>query len=198
MDQIIDPVSTEEIESELTPDRLLRKTNKAGNEIYVVDAHTATSLMREIGRLREIAFRAGGGGTGKSYDVDEFDVMERPCHQLIVWDPDSRMILGGYRYLSGREMTFDSEGKPVIAMSHLFNYSQELIDTYLPETIELGRSFVRLGYQSSQAGSKAMYVLDNLWDGLGALTVEDHKIKYLLGKMTMYPSFDVECRSMLL
>ncbi|MDE6503084.1 MAG: GNAT family N-acetyltransferase, partial [Muribaculaceae bacterium] len=101
MDQIIDPVSTEEIESELTPDRLLRKTNKAGNEIYVVDAHTAPSVMREIGRLREIAFRAGGGGTGKSYDVDEFDVMERPCHQLIVWDPDSRMILGGYRYLSG-------------------------------------------------------------------------------------------------
>lgn len=198
MDQIIDPVSTEEIESELTSDRLLRKTNKAGNEIYVVDAHTAPSVMREIGRLREIAFRAGGGGTGKSYDIDEFDVMDRPCHQLIVWDPDSRMILGGYRYLSGREMTFDSDGKPVIAMSHLFNYSQEFIATYLPETIELGRSFVRLGYQSSQAGSKAMYVLDNLWDGLGALTVEDHNIKYLLGKMTMYPSFDVECRNMLL
>ncbi|MCX4258912.1 MAG: GNAT family N-acetyltransferase [Muribaculaceae bacterium] len=198
MDQIIDPVSTEEIESELTPDRLLRKTNKAGNEIYVVDAHTSPAVMREIGRLREIAFRHGGGGTGKSCDIDEFDLMERPCHQLIVWDPDSKMILGGYRYLSGREMKMDSKGKPCIAMSHLFDYSQDFVESYLPETIELGRSFVRLGYQSSQAGSKAMYVLDNLWDGLGALTVDDHNIKYLLGKMTMYPSYDVECRNMLL
>lgn len=198
MDQIIDPVSTEEIMSELTPDCLLRKTNKAGNEIYIVDAHKAPAVMREIGRLREIAFRAGGGGTGKSHDVDEFDLMEQPCHQLIVWDPDSKMILGGYRYLSGKEMTFGTDGKPRIAMSHLFNYSREFIETYLPETIELGRSFVRLGYQSSHAGSKAIYVLDNLWDGLGALTVEDRDIKYLLGKMTMYPSYDVECRNMLL
>ena len=70
--RIIDPVDISLIESELTPDRLLRRTNKAGNEIYIVDAHSAPNIMREIGRLREISFRAGGGGTGKSCDIDDY------------------------------------------------------------------------------------------------------------------------------
>ena len=195
---IIDPVETKEIEAELTRDRLLRYTNKGGNEIYVVDAHTSPAVMREIGRLREIAFRQGGGGTGKSADIDEFDTMERPCRQLIVWDPDSKLILGGYRFITGSEMKFNEDGAPNIAMSHMFRFSPEFLEKYLPNTMELGRSFVRIGYQSSKYGSKAIYVLDNLWDGLGALTVIDPSIKYLLGKMTMYPNYIVQCRNMLL
>lgn len=197
-ERIIDPVDVKEIESELTPNRLLRKTNKGGNEIYVVDAHCAPATMREIGRLREIAFRHGGGGTGKECDIDEFDTMERPCRQLIVWDPDEKLILGGYRVLTGNEMKLDEKGVPNIAMAHMFRFSPLFLEKYLPNTMELGRSFVRIGYQSSKQGSKAIYVLDNLWDGLGALTVEDKNIKYLLGKMTMYPSYDVSCRNMLL
>ena len=195
---IIEPVETKDIEAELTAESFLRKTNKGGNEIYVVDAHSAPNIMREVGRLREIAFRHGGGGTGKACDIDEFDTMERPCRQLIVWDPDDRLILGGYRVLAGKDMARDANGVPNIAMSHMFNFSPEFLDNYLPNTMELGRSFVRIGYQSSRFGSKAIYVLDNLWDGLGALTVLDKDIKYLLGKMTMYPSYDVECRNMLL
>lgn len=195
---IIDPVDTKEIEAELTRDRLLRKTNKGGNEIYVVDAHNAPSVMKEVGRLREIAFRHGGGGTGKACDIDEFDIMATPCRQLIVWDPDDKLILGGYRVLAGRDMEFDENGVPRIAMGHLFHFSNKFIDDYLPNTMELGRSFVRIGYQSSISGSKAIYVLDNLWDGLGALTVIDKDIKFLLGKMTMYPSYNIECRNMLL
>lgn len=195
---IIDPVDSKDIEAELTRDRLLRKTNKGGNEIYVVNAHSAPAVMREVGRLREIAFRHGGGGTGKSCDIDEFDTMPTPCRQLIVWDPDEKLILGGYRVLTGPEMERDADGVPNIAMSHMFRFSQTFLDKYLPNTMELGRSFVRIGYQSSRAGSKAIYVLDNLWDGLGALTVEDPNIKYLIGKMTMYPSYNVECRNMLL
>lgn len=195
---VIDPVDVKEIEAELTHDRLLRRTNKGGNEIYVVDAHTAPATMQEIGRLREIAFRHGGGGTGKACDIDEFDTMEKPCRQLIVWDPDDKLILGGYRVLTGEEMRRDNNGVPNIAMAHMFSFSQDFLDNYLPNTMELGRSFVRIGYQSSRSGSKAIYVLDNLWDGLGALTVIDKNIKYLLGKMTMYPSYDVECRNMLL
>lgn len=195
---IIDPVDTEEIVAELTPDRFLRHTNKGGNEIYVVDAHTAPAIMREVGRLREIAFRQGGGGTGKSCDIDEFDLMDRPCKQLIVWDPDSQLILGGYRVITGKEMSRDADGVPNIAMSHMFRFSPKFLDEYLPNVMELGRSFVRIGYQSSRFGSKAIYVLDNLWDGLGALTVEDRDIKYLLGKVTMYPNYIVHCRNMLL
>ena len=197
-EKIIDPVPLELIVSELTPDRFLRKTNKGGNEIYVVDAHNAPNVMKEIGRLREIAFRTAGGGTGKACDIDEFDTMEPPCRQLIVWDPDSSQILGGYRYIAGSDIRIGADGNPHIATSHMFRFSRRFIDEFLPETIELGRSFVRLEYQSSKMGAKGIYVLDNLWDGLGALTVEHPEIRYLFGKFTMYPSYSVECRNMIL
>ena len=166
---IIPPVSTDLIESELTPERLLRPTNKGHNLIYVVDAHTAPWTMREIGRLREISFRAAGGGTGKECDIDEFDVMTPPCRQLLVWDPESRQILGGYRYITGKEIAIQPDGSPRIATSHMFSFSPRFLEEYLPYTIELGRSWVRPEYQSSKAGSKALYALDNLWDGVSGL-----------------------------
>lgn len=194
---IIEPVETEKILAELTPDRFLRRTNRGGNEIYVVDAFNAPNVMRELGRLREITFRAAGGGTGKSCDIDEFDLMDVPCKQMIVWNPDDKMILGGYRFILGKDMTL-KDGVPNIAIAHMFDFSDEFIRDYLPYTIELGRSFVRLEYQSSKAGARAIFALDNLWDGLGALTVENPEIKYLFGKMTMYPSYNTSARDMLL
>jgi hypothetical protein len=106
--------------------------------------------------------------------------------------------LGGYRFITGAEMQYDANGAPIIATSHMFNFSQEFIEKYLPQTIELGRSFVRLEYQSSRAGAKALYALDNLWDGLGALTVIHPEIKYLFGKVTMYPGYLPQCRNMIL
>lgn len=195
---IIPPVSTDLIESELTPERLLRPTNKGHNLIYVVDSHTAPWTMREIGRLREISFRAAGGGTGKECDIDEFDIMTPPCRQLLVWDPESRQILGGYRYITGKDIAIQPDGSPRIATSHMFRFSPRFLEEYLPYTIELGRSWVRPEYQSSKAGSKALYALDNLWDGLGALTVVHKEIKYLFGKVTMYPGYNRECRDMIL
>ncbi len=198
MERIISPVETSLIERELTPERFLRHTNKGGNLLYVVDAHCAPNTMREIGRLREIAFRTAGGGTGLSCDIDSFDTMDPPCRQLIVWDPESRQILGGYRYICGADIRMDADGRPRIATSHMFNFSSEFIEHYLPHTLELGRSFVRLEYQSTRAGVKAIYVLDNLWDGLGSLTVIHPEIRYLFGKMTMYPSYTAECRDMIL
>ncbi|MDE5745880.1 MAG: GNAT family N-acetyltransferase [Paramuribaculum sp.] len=197
-EKIIDPVDTELILAELTPERLLRETNKGNNLIYVVDAHTAPNTMREIGRLREISFRNAGGGTGKECDIDEFDTMNPPCRQIIVWDPDSNQILGGYRYITGANIRKNPDGSPRIATSHMFRFSQNFIDNYLPYTIELGRSFVRPEYQSSKAGAKALFALDNLWDGLGALTVVHPEIKYLFGKVTMYPSYRRNCRDMIL
>lgn len=197
-ERIIDPIDTELIAAELTPDRFLRHTNKAGNEIYVIDAHCAPNTMREIGRLRELAFRQAGGGTGKECDIDEFDTMEPPCRQLIVWEPESRLILGGYRFICGRDIRLDENGRPRIATSHMFDFSERFLHDYLPYTLELGRSFVRPEYQSSRAGAKAIYVLDNLWDGLGALTVVCPDIRYLFGKVTMYPGYVRACRDMIL
>ena len=195
---IIDPVPLELIKGELTQDRFLRKTNKGGNEIYVVTAHNSPNIMRELGRLREVTFRAAGGGTGKALDIDRFDTMENPCRQLIVWDPDAQLILGGYRYLRGKDMTMDANGRPNIAISHMFDFSDQFINDFLPFTIELGRSFVRPEYQSSKAGAKALYALDNLWDGLGALTRIYPEVKYLFGKVTMYPGYNRECRDLIL
>lgn len=196
--RIIPPVSTELIEAELTPDRFLRDTNRAGNQIYVVDAHTAPNVMREIGRLRETAFRLAGGGTGLDCDIDAYDLMDPPCRQLIVWDPESKLILGGYRFICGRDIRLDDTGRPRIATSHMFNFSPDFLEHYLPYTLELGRSFVRPEYQASRAGAKALYTLDNLWDGLGSLTVVYPEIKYLFGKVTMYPNYGEHCRDMIL
>ena len=154
--------------------------------------------MREIGRLREIAFRTAGGGTGKDCDIDRFDTMTPACQQLIVWDPQEKLILGGYRFIIGTDIAIETDGAPRIATAHMFNFSKRFIDDYMPETIELGRSFVRLEYQSTRVGSKAIYVLDNLWDGLGALTVKYPSMKYLFGKVTMYPNYNRHCRNLIL
>ncbi|WP_298766730.1 GNAT family N-acetyltransferase [Alloprevotella tannerae] len=195
---IIAPVERDLLAAELTPERKLRTTNKGGNEIYVVTYHQAPNVLREIGRLREIAFRTAGGGTGKSCDLDESDVCEHPYYQLIVWNPASSEILGGYRFLPGAEAAFDQSGQPILATSHLFHFSDEFLRDYFPRTVELGRSFVTLEYQSSRAMTKGLFALDNLWDGLGALTVVIPGLKYFFGKMTMYPSFDRQARDMIL
>ena len=198
MEEIIKPVSKELLKAELTEDRRLRMTNKSNNQIYIITHQNAPNVMREIGRLREIAFRAAGGGTGLSMDIDEYDTMEHPYKQLIVWNPEAEEILGGYRYLLGTDVRFDEKGAPILATSHMFHFSDAFIKEYLPQTIELGRSFVTLEYQSTRAGSKGLFALDNLWDGLGALTVVMPQVKYFFGKMTMYPSYNRFGRDMIL
>ena len=198
MEDIIAPVERKLLKSELTQDRLLRTTNKSNNEIYIVTYQQAPNVVKEIGRLREIAFRAAGGGTGKSLDLDEFDTCDHPYYQLIVWDPEGEEILGGYRFLPGNEIRFAPDGQPLLATGHMFHFSKKFLENYIQETVELGRSFVTLEYQSTRKLSKGIFALDNLWDGLGALTVIIPKLKYFFGKMTMYPSFNREARDMIL
>lgn len=198
MEDIIAPVSKELLKKELTDDKRLRLTNKSNNEIYIVTWQDSPNVVREIGRLREITFRAAGGGTGKELDLDEFDMMENPYKQLIVWNPEREDIIGGYRYLLGTDVRMDAHGHPMLATAHMFEFSEKFLREYLPYTIELGRSFVSLEYQSTRAGSKAIFALDNLWDGLGALTVVMPNVRYFFGKMTMYPSYHRQGRDMIL
>ena len=195
---IIAPIPAEVLRAELTPERQLRMTNKSHNEIYIITAHNAPNVMREIGRLREIAFREAGGGTGKDCDIDEFDTCENCYKQLIVWNPEAEEIIGGYRYLEGTKWEMNADGQPHLATSHMFHFSEKFLRDYMPYTIELGRSFVSLPYQSSRMGAKSLFALDNLWDGLGALTVVMPNVKYFFGKMTMYPSYIREGRDMIL
>ncbi|MCL1938990.1 MAG: GNAT family N-acetyltransferase [Candidatus Azobacteroides sp.] len=199
MEEIIPKIDRSILKTELTKEKLFRKTNKSGNEIYLFTAHNAPNLMLEVGRLREIAFRNYGGGTGQSTDIDEFDEMETPYRQLIVWDPQEEEILGGYRFRYGNDVTFGSNGQPNnIATSELFHFSEKFIDLYLPKMVELGRSFVSLDYQSTKFGAKGLFALDNLWDGLGALSVIDPDFRYFFGKVTMYNTYNSEARNLIL
>ena len=198
MEEIIQPVSRELLKAELTPERRLRSTNKSNNDIYIVTYQQAPNVVREIGRLREIAFRAAGGGTGLALDLDEFDTCEHPYYQLIVWSREDDQILGCYRFLPGSEMEFGTDGQPRLATGHMFRFSEKFIREYIRETVELGRSFVTLEYQNTRKLSKGLFALDNLWDGLGALTVVIPELKYFFGKMTMYPAFNPQARDMIL
>ncbi len=197
MEPIIAPISLDLLKSELTPDKKLRDTNKGGNEIYIITHHDSPNVMKEIGRLREEAFREAGGSSGLSMDIDEFDTMENPYHQLLVWDPDNEKIIGGYRFILGTDIKLDDNGQPLLATSHMFRFSEKFINEYLRKTIELGRSFIAPEYQSRQAGTKALFALDNLWDGLGALAIENPDMKYFFGKMTMYPDYNRVARDLI-
>lgn len=199
LEEIIAPVSKEQLKEELKEARLLRHARKGGTDIYIFTAHQCPMLMQEVGRLREIAFREAGGGSGLACDIDEFDTMdEHPYWQLIVWDPKDEQILGGYRYIYGPNVKFDDNGAPVLATSHMFGYSEKFKQEILPHTIELGRSFVIVDHQSSRSGAKGLFTLDNLWDGLGALAIIHPETQYFYGKFTMYPTFIPAGRNMIL
>ncbi|MDR1974667.1 MAG: GNAT family N-acetyltransferase [Bacteroidales bacterium] len=195
MEKIIDPIDKSLLRKELSEERFLRNTNFGDNLLYIVTAHNAPNVMQEIGRLREIAFRHGGAGTGKSVDIDEFDTMENPYKQLIVWEPESQEILGGYRFIEGYNVQFDENGQPRLSSTEIFSFTKKFLDEYLPKTIEFGRSFVQPNYQSQK---KVMYSLDNLWDGIGALITSNPHIHYFFGKVTMYQHFNRQARDLIL
>ncbi len=199
MKPIIRAIPREDLEKELTEDKFIRMTNKADNELYIITAHDSPNLMQEIGRLRELTFRAAGGGTGKSVDIDDFDTMEDPYKQLIVWDPDKQEILGGYRFhLCEPENTNGDCTRFILATEQLFNFSDKFRKEYLPGVIELGRSFVQPAYQSTSLHSKGLYALDNLWDGLGTLVIDYPTKEFFFGKVTMYPNYNQRARNLIL
>ncbi len=192
MEKLIERVDRELLKAEMTDQLFLRNTNKAGNKIYVFKAAQAPNLMREIGRLREEAFRNAGGGTGKEVDIDDYDIHPEGYFQLIVWDPQLEEILGGYRYIIPR-----SSNPKCLSTEHYFDFSDKFRKKYLPYTMELGRSFVQTKYQAT-GSLKALFALDNLWDGLGTVVSRNPDIKYLFGKVTMYGEYNVEARNMLI
>lgn len=192
MKRIIEPVDRALLEAELKPEHLLRDTNNAGNLIYTVRAVECPNIMREIGRLRELAFRQAGGGTGEEVDVDTEDLAPDGYIQLFVWDPVSREIIGGYRYIVCKS-TYQKH----LSTEHYFRFSDRFRQEILPHTIELGRSFVQPAFQQARS-AKSLYALDNLWDGLGALLVENPDKRYFFGKVTMYGHYDKEARNTLI
>jgi hypothetical protein len=199
MKKIIPPIDPALIEAELTQDKFVRDTNNGHKQIYIVTYHDSPNTMLELGRLREVSFRDAGGGTGLETDIDEYDMDPvAPFKQLLVWSPEDRAIVGGYRYLEGAQIRLDENRNYFTPTAGLFLLSQKFINEFLPNTIELGRSFVQPYYQPTYNIRKGIYSLDNLWDGLGALTIDHPEIKYFFGKITMYPRFNIRARDMIL
>jgi len=190
METIIPPVDRVLLEKELNEDRYVRKTNHGDNVIYIVTHHNSPNVMREIGRLREITFRFARGGTGKAVDIDQYDTAKTPFKQLIVWDPDGKEIVGGYRFIHCSELEIDKDGSLKTPTARLFKFTNKFVKDYIPHTMELGRSFIQPIYMPTVDIRRGMYSLDNIWDGLGAIVIDHPGIKYLFGKVTMYPHFD--------
>ena len=196
MQAVIDPLDRLLIEQELTKDKFVRKTNNGNNEIYLITHENSPNTMLEIGRLRELTFRSAGGGTGKEVDIDEFDTISPQYKQILVWNPKDKEIVGAYRYTRCKDAIMD-HGRFHLATSDLFYFSEKFINDYMPYTIELGRSFVQPFYQPVLNSRKGMFSLANLWDGLGAVIVDNPDIKYFFGKVTMYPHFNSFARDMI-
>lgn len=194
---IIDKVATELLEQELTENIFVRPTNNIGNHIYIFNGNEKPNLMQEVGRLRELSFRASGGGSGKSVDIDEFDLGEKPYRQLIVWNPVDKEIVGGYRFQVCNE-AMQPDGNFHLSTTEIFHFSDKLKNKYFPHTIELGRSFVQPQYQPSAENRKGLFSLDNLWDGLGALVIIYPEVRYFFGKVTMYTDFNRVARDYIL
>ena len=198
MKTIISPVDKQLLINELNNDRFLRPTNNGNNEIYLVKEDDSPNVVREIGRLREVTFRDAGGGTGKELDLDSYDIGKHAFKQLVLWDPQEKEIIGGYRYIECSELEISSDGIVKSPTAKLFTYSEKFIKEYFPHTIELGRSFVQPLYQPTFNLRRGMYALDNLWDGIGTVIVNNLDLKYMFGKVTMYPEFDTLARDMIL
>lgn len=196
LDYISPPVPLDLIQKELTKDRFIRITNKGSNEIYIVNHHNSPNVIHEIGRLRELTFASAGGGTGQSIDIDKYDTSENCFNQLIVWAPDSKEIIGGYRFIDCSKI-IDTEPLE-LATQRYFNYSDQFKKDYLPYTVELGRSWVQPNFQPSNVSRRGIFALDNLWDGLGSIVVDNPHIKYYSGKVTLYSSYNKEARDALM
>ncbi len=197
LESIIPPVSRELLKKELTQERFLRHTNNGDNLVYLVNHHNAPNVVREIGRLRELTFRAAGGGTGMALDLDDNDTCEKCYDQLITWNPEDDEIVAGYRLIMCKNAILP-DGSINLSTTHLFDFSEKFIKEFIPFTLELGRSFVQPKYQPGLDNRKGIFSLDNLWDGLGAVVLLNPDVKYLFGKVTMYPHFNREGRDLLL
>ena len=197
MKKIIDPINRDTLKKELNKERFLRSTRKGGNEIYCVNIHNAPNVLNEIGRLREVTFRASGGGTGLELDLDTYDTSENCYEQLIVWSPEDEEIIGGYRYIMCSK-AIQNSGSIALSTANYFKFTDQFINQYLPKTIELGRSWVQPNFQPTVNPRKGLFALDNIWDGLGAIIRTNPNIEFFFGKVTMYPTYNREARDFLL
>lgn len=180
MADVAAPAAAPVLEQDLSSMRPVRSFR--GLEIFAFHAGDAPGLMHEVGRIREIAFRSEGGGTGKPLDIDDFDLDPRGFRQLVAWDPEERQIVAAYRF---RRMSDDPALSPTL---RLFEASPAFMTEVAPWAIELGRSVVNRGARRALRGLHAV------WGGLGAMVAELSDLRFFFGKVTMFPGYNAEAK----
>lgn len=156
-----------------------------GNRMYLVDYKPHSALIREIGRLRELAFRKVGEGSGHSRDLDIYDKNYR---HLVLWNCNNQEIAGAYRIGEGKKL-LEKFGEDGFYTRSLYRFTPSF-HPYLEESIELGRSFVHPNYWGKAS-------LDYLWQGLGAYLATQPHIRYLIGPVSMSADYPRELMNML-
>ncbi|WP_457745317.1 lysophospholipid acyltransferase family protein [Sulfurimonas sp.] len=183
---IATPEDRRDIKKELKESQLLGST-KDNKKIYLYEwSKTNSSVLNELGRLREISFRKVGEGANKKRDIDQYD---RYYKHIILWDDEDLEIVGAYRIGITKEIR-DTRGDNALYTSTLFTYSQNL-NKYLDDSIELGRSFVQPKYWGSRA-------LDYLWQGIGAYLKNNPQIKYMYGPVSISQNYPKVAKDMIL
>lgn len=181
---IAHPESTVSIRKELQEAQLLGQT-KDGKQIYLFDYRRNSPVMREIGRLREATFRRVGEGTGMRRDLDQYDTYYR---QLVLWDDNDLQIAGAYR-IGAVDSILHARGIEGLYSSSLFSLTEK-IQGVLPQTLELGRSFVQPRYWGMRS-------LDYLWYGIGAYVKRNPEIRYLLGPVSISDAYPQAAKNLL-
>lgn len=181
---IAHPEDCGRLRKELKTALLLGETRDQ-HRIYVCTMDDHPTVLREIGRLREIAFRQVGEGTGSRRDLDKYD---HYYQHLVLWDDDKLTIAGAYRIGHG-ERILSQRGIGALYTANLFHY-RENAAAALPLTVELGRSFVNPAYQGKAS-------LDYLWQGLGAWLQHHPEVRYVLGPVSISADYPLYLRDLL-
>ncbi|WP_305858013.1 lysophospholipid acyltransferase family protein [Balneatrix alpica] len=154
-----------------------------GKKIYLYDYQPDSPVMKEIGRLRELAFRQVGEGTGQKLDLDSFDHYYR---HLVLWDEEDLEIAGAYRLAEVSKLL--ESGQPLYS-AQLFRYRPDM-QPYFEQGVELGRSFVQPKYWGKRS-------LDYLWQGLGAYLRHHPQVRYLFGPVSISQAYPLMARQLL-
>ncbi len=148
-----------------------------GKDLYFTDYRTDCPLMRELGRVREVTFRAVGEGTGQRRDLDRYDVQ---FSHLLLWDAQAMEIAGSYRLAVVAQLNMQQSYETLYTAS-LFRFKPAM-ERYLAQGMELGRSFIQPQYRNR-------YSLDYLWQGIGAYTQQHPEVRYLFGPVSLSGDF---------
>ncbi|MBR1887633.1 MAG: GNAT family N-acetyltransferase [Bacteroidales bacterium] len=195
LEPIIDPVDKSLLLKEFEQAKELTEASRGDIKVYLVD-YTSPNILREVGRLREIAFRKGGGGTGKACDIDDFDTDPSfKVKQLVVWDAEDQCICGGYRFVYGYDMKITDDGQPIIPAAHLFHFSEKFMNEEMPHTMELSRSYIVEQQQRTNSARKSIFILDCLFKAI-CVVARDGKMTDIFGKVTFYRDYPQEAFSM--